>query len=82
LLRSFGSTFTAHAIGGALWIWTVPMTANAWILLIPIVIIERTIFALGISGSYIIFTNILNALDKNFEVNKYLNIEKRYIINF
>jgi hypothetical protein len=53
LLKSVGATFTAHAVGGMLWIWTVPMTAEQWILLIPVVIYERLLFAGGIAASYL-----------------------------
>ena len=53
IARSLGATFTAHAVGGALWIWTVPMTAAQWIGLIPIVAYERLLFAAGIGISYV-----------------------------
>lgn len=45
--QALGSTFTAHAIGSVIWIYTVPMTASQWLSLIPIVCIERFTFALG-----------------------------------
>lgn len=57
--KSLGATFTAHAVGGAIWIYTIPMTVEAWNLLIPIVIFERTIFAVGISVSYIAMNTVL-----------------------
>ena len=63
--KSFGATFTAHAVGGAIWVWTVPMTAAQWVALIPIVIYERTLFASGIAVSYIAFNALMDkALDK------------------
>jgi len=65
IAKSFGATFTAHSVGGALWIWTVPMTAAQWIALIPIVIYERTLFASGIAVSYIAFNALMDkVLDK------------------
>ncbi|MBS3063466.1 MAG: hypothetical protein J4203_06370 [Candidatus Diapherotrites archaeon] len=58
--RSLGATFTAHAIGGALWVWTVPMTTEQWMALIPIVAYERLLFAAGISVSYIALNTLLS----------------------
>jgi len=63
--KSLGATFTAHSVGGAIWIWTVPMTAAQWVALIPIVIYERTLFASGIAVSYIAFNALMDkVLDK------------------
>ena len=80
VFRSLGSTFTAHAVGGALWAWTVPMTAAQWNFLIPIVAYERILFTAGIAVSYIVFTNVLNALDKATQISPFVNIEKRYVL--
>src|SRR3989338_359598 len=60
LLRSYGATFTAHAVCGALWIWTVPMSPEQWIALIPVVAFERFLFGLGIGGSYILVNSFLD----------------------
>ncbi|MEK6941520.1 MAG: hypothetical protein AABW85_01545 [archaeon] len=57
--KSLGATFTAHAVGGAIWAWTIPMTPAAWVALIPVVIFERTLFAFGITFSYIAMNTIL-----------------------
>ncbi len=46
-LRSLGSTFVAHAVGSVIWLYTVPMTADLWLYLIPIVLVERLLFASG-----------------------------------
>ncbi|MEK9178528.1 MAG: hypothetical protein AAB801_01980 [Patescibacteria group bacterium] len=62
LARSLGATFTAHAVGGAAWIWAFNLPASVWQGLIPIVIQERLIFALGIAGSYLITRKILRFL--------------------
>jgi hypothetical protein len=52
LLRALGSTFTAHAIGSVLWIWTHPtMSAAMWLNLIPVVACERLLFATMIWAS-------------------------------
>ena len=59
IARALGTTFAAHAVGGALWVWFVGLPAPVWQSLIPIVIRERLIFAVGIAVSYIVFNNIL-----------------------
>ncbi len=53
-LRSLGATFTAHAVGGAAWVWAFHLPAAVWKSLIPVVIEERLFFAAGISLSYLI----------------------------
>tara|TARA_Y100000310_G_C20599206_1_gene772099 strand:+ start:103 stop:828 length:726 start_codon:yes stop_codon:yes gene_type:complete len=78
-LRSVGATFTAHAVGGALWIWTIPMPAEAWVGLIPVVALERLLFSAGIAGSYILFTTVLDKLDAKF-TNGIVNIDLRYTL--
>lgn len=61
-MRSLGATFTAHAIGSTLWLYTVPMPAEAWLALIPIVAYERLAFAAGISVGYIALNAVLSRL--------------------
>ncbi len=51
--RALGATFAAHAVGGALWIWFFNMPREVWIGLIPVVVIERLLFAAGISVTYL-----------------------------
>jgi hypothetical protein len=82
ILRSLGATFMAHCVGSVLFLYTIPTTAALWAMLIPIVAIERGLFAIGIAGSYVVFTNILESMDKTFQVKKFLNIEKDYLIRF
>lgn len=62
LIRSLGATFTAHAVGGAAWIWAFNLPTNVWNSLIPIVIQERLVFALGISASYLVMKSVLSFL--------------------
>ena len=78
-LRSLGATFTAHAVGGAMWNYIVPMTPEAWVALIPVVIYERLLFAGGIAVSFVLFNTILDKLDSNTKEG-YVNIDKRYIL--
>lgn len=81
--KSFGATFTAHAIGGAIWIWTVPMTAAQWVALIPIVIYERTLFASGIAVSYIALNALMDKVLDKLKISvpsSILNIEKKFTV--
>ena len=77
-LKSLGATFTAHAVGGAMWNYVVPITPAAWIALIPIVIFERTLFALGITLSFASLNTLLDKLDAKTK-SEYLNIDKKYV---
>lgn len=63
-VKSLGATFTAHAVGGALWIWAFGLSKTIWLALIPQVILERTLMAGGIAISYVILTRVLKSLAK------------------
>ena len=52
-VKSLGATFTAHAVGGAAWIWAFNLPTQVWNTLIPVVIAERILFATGIAISYV-----------------------------
>lgn len=60
LAKSLGATMTAHAVGGSIWIWVFPTTAAYWAALIPTVIFERSMFALGIALSFVAMTTVLH----------------------
>lgn len=79
-LRSLGATFTAHAVGGAAWIWAVPMTAEQWIGLIPIVAYERLLFAAGIGISFVVFNTLLDKMDTKLTVDV-VNVDKKYVLS-
>ncbi len=81
IARSLGATFTAHAVGGALWIHTVPMTPETYMALISVVIAERTLFAIGIAASYVAVNAILDKALETFDMTApagLLHIEKRF----
>ena len=78
-LRSLGATMTAHAVGGAMWNYIVPMTPSAWIALIPVVIYERLLFAGGITLSFILLNTLLDKLGSKTK-SECINIDKRYIL--
>ena len=79
LARALGATFTAHAVGGALWIWTFALPASVWISLIPIVAMERALFALGICVSFVLVNNLLAFLEKKHILNLGFIIEHKYL---
>ena len=78
--RSLGATFTAHAIGSVLWLYTVPMPAEAWLGLIPVVAAERLLFALGISVSYLGMNTVLARLE-NVLPSGVVNVDARYVLS-
>lgn len=58
-VHMLGSTFTAHAVGSVLWLYCVPgMTAEMWLGLIPVVVVERLLFAAGMYVSYYVITKL------------------------
>jgi hypothetical protein len=63
LLRSLGATFTAHAVGGVIWLYTLPSTPGFWTALIPVVAFERIVFAAGIAASFVVFNTVLHKLE-------------------
>src|SRR3990167_4357341 len=78
--RALGATFTAHAVGGALWIWVFALPAPVWISLIPVVALERALFALGICVSFVLFNNLLAFLEKKHILNLDFLIDQKYLL--
>lgn len=79
LLRGFGSTFTAHAIGSVIWLYFMPAMAPAvWLALIPVVAFERSLFALGISGSYFALNTMMSKVDAVAK-SGFVAIDRRYV---
>lgn len=77
--KSLGATFTAHAVGGAMWNYIVPMTPVKWIALIPVVIYERLLFASGIAVSFVLLNTLLDKLDTKTK-SDYINVDKKYVL--
>lgn len=61
-MKSLGATFTAHSVGGMMWIWAFNLPASVWQGLIPVVISERLLFATGIAVSFIAVKHTLTYL--------------------
>ena len=66
--RALGATFTQHSVGGLLWVWALNMKASLWIGLTPIVWKERLLMAAGITVTYMVFTYVLSAVFKKFNL--------------
>ena len=81
LMRALGATFTAHAVGGALWIWTFALPAPVWNSLIPVVAMERILFALGISCSFVLINNLLCLLKNKRILNLGFRIDTKYLVS-
>lgn len=71
--KSLGATFTAHAVGGAFWIYAFNLPATFWQTLIPLVIFERLVMASGITLSSLALTNIKSALSKLYATQNHRN---------
>ena len=78
-LRSLGSTMTAHAIGGIIWLYFIPTTPAFWMMLIPIVAFERTLFALGITASYYTLNTVLSRVEAVVKSGM-VAIDRRYVL--
>lgn len=79
--RALASTFVAHSVGGAIWIWAFNMPATVWQGLIPVVAIERGIMTLGICSSYVLMNNALVYL-KNKKLLPSVLVDRDYLFKF
>jgi len=78
-LKSLGSTFTAHAIGSIAFLYLLPSVPELWIALIPVVFVERILFALGISVSFVAFNSVLAKLGSIIP-SETVSVDKRYVV--
>lgn len=81
-IRALGATFSAHAVGGALWIWAFALPVSVWNSLIPIVAIERILFAVGISFSFVAAANVLSLIASRTPFRVGVWIDERYLLPF
>jgi hypothetical protein len=81
ILQSFGATFTAHAVGSVLWLYTIPMKSAEWLALIPIVAFERLIFGLGIAGTFHTTKFLLKKVAKKVSVLQRVLVLNKNTIN-
>lgn len=82
IINSLGATFTAHAIGSVIFLYTFGLTPAIWIALIPVVFIERGIFTLGIWVSCLVLNTILNFITNFKAINSFkFLVNKNYLIS-
>lgn len=82
ILNSLGATFTAHAVGSTIFLYAFGLTPQIWLSLIPVVLIERGFFTLGIWASYLVINTALDKLTaiKGVHILKPL-VNKNYLIS-
>lgn len=82
VLNSLGATFTAHAVGSVIFLYTFGLTPAIWIGLIPVVFIERGLFTLGIWTSCLAFNTVLDKLT-NLKPVQFLKplVNQNYLIS-
>ena len=62
ILNSLGATFTSHAVGSVIFLYTFGLTPAVWMALIPVVFIERGFFTIGIWTSCLVFNTVLDKI--------------------
>ncbi|MBU6389521.1 hypothetical protein KGQ71_03320 [Patescibacteria group bacterium] len=77
--RALGATFTAHAVGGAAWVYVFHLTRAIWLGLIPVVLEERLVFAAGIALTYLLLANVLNYLAERKVITLPFSLDSRYL---
>lgn len=70
-MHSLASTFIAHAVGSVVWLYLHPMGPEVWYGLIPVVAVERLMFASGMTLVYYVCS-----FAKNWVMGKYT--QKRF----
>jgi hypothetical protein len=82
ILNSLGATFTAHAVGSVIFLYSFGLTPTVWISLIPVVFIERGIFTIGIWISCLVFNTVLDKLT-NFKLVYFLKplVNQNYLVS-
>jgi len=82
ILNSLGATFTAHAVGSVIFLYTFTLTPAIWIALIPVVFIERGFFTIGIWSSCLAFNFILDKLaDFKFASSLKPLVNQNYLVS-
>jgi hypothetical protein len=79
LAKSLGTTFTAHAVGSTLYLYVFALPTAVWTSLIPVVAMERILFAVGIAATYLVFNNVLNILVEKKLIKAEFLVDKKYV---
>ena len=82
VFNSLGATFTAHATGSIIFLYMFGLTPAIWMALIPVVLIERGVFTLGICLSCLAFNFVLDKItDFNFASSLKPFVKKELLLN-
>jgi hypothetical protein len=73
---ALGATFAQHGVGSIIFLYSFNISAEVWFSLIPIVVAERLLFALGITLSYLAFNALLTKLKTKFGLKTLCTGEK------
>ena len=65
---ALGSTFTAHAVGSVIWLYAMPMAPVVWYGLIPVVAIERVLFATSIVAMHNVISMAFRYISKSLKI--------------
>ncbi len=76
LMKSLGTTFTAHAVGATAFLYAFNIPVETWLALVPITAMERLMFAGGIALSFV----VANTLVHHAKI-RVLNVDPRYILS-
>ena len=74
-LISVSSTFIAHCVGSVIWCYMMPMNSSAWLSLIPVVAVERLVFACAMTCVYILIQK-----SKSFNFLSYKKIGSIFVL--
>ena len=74
-LTSLASTFTAHAVGSVLWLYSTSMGADYWYSLLPIVPVERLLFAVGMTATHMICSWLFSQSFNAFRRQVYKHVQ-------
>lgn len=78
-MRSLASTFQAHIIGSLAFLYFVGLPASAWWALIPLVVVERALFAAGISITYVSLNSMVDYAMQKLRVQAgFVHVEPAY----
>jgi len=81
ILNSLGSTFTAHAIGSVAFLYAFNLPAAVWTGLIPTVLMERGLFAIGTWAFYLVVNSLLNKITQYAKIRS-LKVNENYTFSW
>ncbi len=81
LARSLGAAFMAHAVGGAIWIYAFNLPKAVWVGLIPVVAMERLVFALGIAATFVVMNNLVSILVEKRILPETSPVNQKYLLH-